>query len=135
MTMSLDEASILSLSGDEIMRFMQTQQWTQMGEDKKNQCRESWKDAPQPSARCCARSCQLSNACMYSFRDLYAAYRTATPAADHLEEDQAMELLYALSQKDRNARVARWAAAAGWYTESQTGDDGIEYLAFSPERA
>ena len=64
--------------------------------------------------------------CQYSFKDLYIAAFGRTP------EDSEMTELFALSQKERNQQVKRWAESAGWGTEDRAGTGGQFYTAYCP---
>lgn len=64
--------------------------------------------------------------CAYSFSDLYIAAHGKPP------ERTELDMLYALSQVDRNTRVREWAQQAGWGVEERVGSDGTAYTAFCP---
>ena len=82
--------------------------------------------------QCGCKRERLSNACHYSFQDLYRAKCAALGQAG----DNAAEACAALYKRDRDAineTVREWAEAAGWETEMHRGSDGQEYRAFAPE--
>ena len=82
--------------------------------------------------QCGCKRERLSNACHYSFQDLYRAKAAALGQSG----DDAAEACAALYKRDRDAineTVREWAAAAGWETEMHRGSDGQEYRAFAPE--
>ena len=84
--------------------------------------------------QCGCKRERLSNACHYSFQDLYRAKCAALGQAG----DDAAEACAALYKRDRDAineTVREWAEAAGWETEMHRGSDGQEYRAFAPEPA
>ena len=82
--------------------------------------------------QCGCKRERLSNACHYSFQDLYRAKCAALGQAG----DDAADACAALYKRDRDAineTVREWAEAAGWETEMHHGSDGQEYRAFAPE--
>ena len=82
--------------------------------------------------QCGCKRERLSNACHYSFQDLYRAKAAALGQSG----DDAAEACAALYKRDRDAineTVREWAEAAGWETEMHRGSDGQEYRAFAPE--
>ena len=82
--------------------------------------------------QCGCKRERLSNACHYSFQDLYRAKCAALGQAG----DDAADACAALYKRDRDAineTVREWAEAAGWETEMHRGSDGQEYRAFAPE--
>ena len=83
------------------------------------------------AAGCRASDGGLVGACEYSFGDLF---RAAHPGSSAGEAEGALAALYAGGRDHINPTVAEWATAAGWFTELQSGDDGAEYMAFSPRR-
>lgn len=64
--------------------------------------------------------------CAFSFRDLFIAAYGREP------DGRELQLLYALSQEERNKTVKRWAKKADWEVTERTGSDGVTYLAFAP---
>lgn len=63
--------------------------------------------------------------CKYSFHDLlYAVYKEYDP--------KRIEVLYSLTQQERNLEVKRLCKIAGWYFQDVIGSDKIVYTAFSP---
>ena len=82
--------------------------------------------------QCGCKRERLSNACHYSFQDLYRAKCAALGQTG----DDAAEACAALYKRDRDAineTVREWADVAGWETEMHRGSDGQEYRAFAPE--
>ena len=82
--------------------------------------------------QCGCKRERLSNACHYSFQDLYRAKAAALGQSG----DDAAEACAALYKRDRDAineTVREWADVAGWETEMHRGSDGQEYRAFAPE--
>lgn len=64
----------------------------------------------------------LVNPCKYSFVDLLKS----------ASEDTNTDVLYAMSQKDRNYKVKELCLKAGWYWKDII-ENGILYTSFSPE--
>jgi hypothetical protein len=66
----------------------------------------------------------MDYSCQFSFDDLFQA------RFGRRMKDKEKSEFYALSQKERNQIVGRWAKAAGWYTKNKRGSDGVIYTAF-----
>jgi len=83
-------------------------------------------------AQCGCKRERLSNACDYSFQDLYRARCEALGQAGD-DAATACAALYKGGRDAINETVREWAETAGWETEMHRGSDGQEYRAFAPE--
>lgn len=66
---------------------------------------------------------KLVNPCKYSFKDLLRA----------AGQSESTEVLYRLTQGERNVEVRKLCSQAGWFWRDIRTTSGIIYTAFSPE--
>ena len=71
----------------------------------------------------------LSNPCKYSFKNLVDAAKSNSNFA----HEYNLQLLYTLTQSERNKAVKILCNQAGWFYQDIIGKDGILYTAFSPK--